>query len=82
MLLSLLLLTQSGLDIGPTFGQDYGGSDFSTSVLHSSAARSTQNYKAVALECLARCVDNIRCCAWTYCLPSSATEPGPERCIL
>ena len=70
------------LVIGPVFGQDYGGDDYYSVSLNSSSARSTQHYKAVAEECLARCIADTRCCAWTYCLPHSATEPGPERCCL
>eukprot|EP01052_Picozoa_sp_SAG31_P023749 SAG31_NODE_1978_length_6749_cov_5.971579_4_plen_354_part_00 len=70
------------LVIGPVFGQDYGGADYATVFLNSSLDRSTDHFKAVAEECLARCVTDARCCAWTYCLPHSATEPGPERCCL
>lgn len=85
---ALLVATHAGgtgtppLNIGPTFGQDYGGGDYTATPLHSNSSRSTQHYKAVALECLASCVQDARCCAWTYCLPHSATEPGPERCSL
>jgi len=70
------------LDVGPTFGRDYGGADYRGWPLHSNASRSADHYKAVALECLAACVEDSKCCAWTYCLPHSATEPGPERCTL
>lgn len=73
---------QPPLVIGPVFGQDYGGDDYYGIFLNSSSIRSTQHYKAVAEECLAHCVADARCCAWTYCLPHSATEPGPERCTL
>eukprot|EP00664_Eupelagonemidae_sp_cell27_P002015 gene2015-8186_t len=69
-------------DMGPTFGEDYGGRDYNVTAWRSGPDRAADHYRASALECEAYCAADAGCCAWTaHCLAPRAVT-GPDNATL
>jgi hypothetical protein len=72
-------LAALAIDMGPTFGKDFAGSDYNVTHWHSPASVSANHYEEAAKACEAYCLEDQECCSWTYCPPSPKND---ERCCL
>jgi hypothetical protein len=65
------------IDMGPTWGADRPGGDYSSAAMHSPKSVADNHYQSSALRCEGMCAADTRCCSWTYRPP-----PLTDDCIL
>eukprot|EP00041_Stephanoeca_diplocostata_P037996 m.1466875 g.1466875 ORF g.1466875 m.1466875 type:complete len:661 (+) comp25138_c0_seq20:3388-5370(+) len=85
LVLALIGAATSHYDMGPTYGKDYAGLDYNVTLWHSGPDRAANNYEVSAKECEQFCLNDPKCCSWTYCPPGSGTDLVDdlgERCCL
>eukprot|EP00750_Incisomonas_marina_P028469 INCI6732.1.p1 GENE.INCI6732.1~~INCI6732.1.p1 ORF type:complete len:230 (+),score=29.60 INCI6732.1:201-890(+) len=70
----------NAFDMGPTFGRDFAGQDYNVTMWHSPSSEAANHYEAAALRCEKYCLDDPKCCSWTYC--PAGNDQDPERCCL
>lgn len=62
------------IDMGPTYGKDYGGADYNITMWHTPPSESANHYESAAKLCEAYCDADPKCCSWTYCPPGSGED--------
>ena len=61
-------------------GRDFAGQDYNVTMWHSPSSEAANHYEAAALRCEKYCLDDPKCCSWTYC--PAGNDQDPERCCL